>query len=65
MPMPTSEQDAAFAALFYKWQCAACLLWWLLVFIRTKRPSSGPLSSKHPSKVFLELTSPLHQFFKF
>lgn len=36
--MPTSEQDAAFAALFYKWQCAACLLWWLLVFIGTKRP---------------------------
>ena len=38
MPPFQVEPDIAFAACFYKCQCGACLLWWLLVFIGSKRP---------------------------
>jgi len=38
MPPQPAELDTAFAATFYTWQCVACLTWWLLVFLGTKRP---------------------------
>ena len=38
MPPQPAELDTAFAATFYTWQCIACLMWWLLVFLGTKRP---------------------------
>jgi hypothetical protein len=38
-PPQPAQLDTAFAATFYTWQCVACLLWWLLVFLGTKRPT--------------------------